>query len=257
MTETPQAPTEHGAQPPLPRTPPGSPRHAVPGPPGTALGTSEVPRPSRGASSPAEPERGGAEHLAAGSEPAPGSLPPRPADADHEAAAGRRRLHPAVVWALVVLLIAATASTAYLFRTSNAWEDRAEAYLAASRDLGDELAGTRSELTGAQSELEAVRTQLATAQARIVELADEKAQLGDDREAQRQLVDYQARVADAAGRVALALDQCVQGQQQLIGYLQRADQYDPAQLEQYGTDVAALCQAATEANIALQDELGQ
>ncbi|NTW38824.1 MAG: hypothetical protein HGA44_02880 [Cellulomonadaceae bacterium] len=158
---------------------------------------------------------------------------------------------------LLVWLPTATGASIYLWRASDAWQQRSEQYLDTSRGLGADLAETRSELAGVQSELDAVRTQLATAQERIVELADEKAQLGDDREVQRQLADYQERVTDAAGRVALALDQCVQGQNQLIGYMENAAQYDPAELDQYAASVQALCQTATEANTALQSELAR
>lgn len=161
----------------------------------------------------------------------------------------------------MVLALALAASTAHLYRTSTAWEARAGAYLQDARGLGEDLASTRAALAGTESELEAVRAQLATAQGRIVELADEKAQIGDDREVQRQLVDYQERVSDAAGQVALALDQCVQGQGELIGYLENTvtgvAQYDPLELERFRTDVDELCQTATEANIALQRELSR
>lgn len=157
-----------------------------------------------------------------------------------------------VLAALSTLLLAAAA---YLWRTSDAWEVRAGDYLALSQEVGADLAATRADLEGARAELEAVSAQLATAQQRIVELADEKAQLGDDREAQRQLADYQQRVSDAAGRVARALGQCIQGQDQLIGYLGNADLYDPAELDRYAADVQALCQAATDANAQLQSEL--
>lgn len=173
----------------------------------------------------------------------------------------RRRLRVAGTATVVVLLLGLGASSVYLYVAASAWEERAETYLRDGRAIGDELATTRAELAGTEAELDAVRSQLATAQSRIVELADEKAQLGDDREVQRQLADYQERVSDAAGQVALALDQCVQGQQQLIGYLQstvtNAAQYDPAELERFRTDVEVLCQAATEANIALQRELSR
>ncbi|MCV2393398.1 hypothetical protein OEB99_03685 [Actinotalea sp. M2MS4P-6] len=149
------------------------------------------------------------------------------------------------------------ASTTYLWRTSDAWEERAGDYEAVSRDLGAQLADTKQELDSTMGELDAVSAQLQTAQTRIIELADEKAQIGDDREAQRLLADYQERVTEAAGRVALALDQCVQGQNQLIGYLENADLYDPADLDAYATDVQDLCQAATDANTALQSELAR
>ncbi|MBC7291641.1 MAG: hypothetical protein H5T83_09985 [Actinotalea sp.] len=159
------------------------------------------------------------------------------------------------------MTVALAASTVYLYRTTTAWQEQSEAYLDDARGLGGELAATRASLVGTESELEGVRAQLATAQGRIVELADEKAQIGDDREVQRQLVDYQQRVSEAAGQVALALDQCVQGQQELIGYLQNTvtdvAQYDPDELERFRTDVEVLCQTATEANIALQRELSR
>ncbi|MBX9246123.1 hypothetical protein ICW40_15080 [Actinotalea ferrariae] len=158
---------------------------------------------------------------------------------------------------LVLLLLLTAAAAVHLYRTSTAWEDRAEEYRRAAEGLGTELATTRASLEGARAELEGVRTQLATANERIVELADEKAQLGDDREVQRQLVDYQERVSEAAGTVALALDQCVQGQNQLIGYMENAAQYDPVELERFGDEVQTLCQQATDANAALQRELSQ
>jgi len=183
------------------------------------------------------------------------------ADAGDE---GRLDVGPARPWrgravaaALVALVITLVGTSSYLYRTSYAWEDRAGQYSTTSSALGSALAETKRDLSGARAELDAVRTQLTTAQARIIELADEKAQVGDDREAQRLVADYQVRVSDAAGRVALALDQCVQGQNQLIGYLATPELFDEAALGQYTSDVAALCTAATDANDALQVELGQ
>ncbi|HMO11778.1 MAG TPA: hypothetical protein PKB06_09825 [Actinotalea sp.] len=148
-------------------------------------------------------------------------------------------------------------STIYLWRTSDAWEQRADLYGEASADLGAELADTRAQLESTSAELAQVRDQLATAQTRIIELANEKAQVGDDREAQRMLVDYQERVSEAAGRVALALDQCVRGQNQLIGYLETPELYDPVALDAFAADVQNLCQAATDANAQLQAELSR
>lgn len=161
----------------------------------------------------------------------------------------------ALVAVLVLLVLLATAAAVYLYRTTTAWEERAEEYRSAAEQLGGSLAATEADLEGARAELEGVRAQLATANQRILELADEKAQLGDDREVQRQLVDYQQRVSEAAGTVALALDQCIQGQDQLIGYLEDPSRYDPAELARFGDEVSALCQQATDANAALQREL--
>jgi hypothetical protein len=169
----------------------------------------------------------------------------------------RRWLLPATTILLALSTALLGGATAYLWHTSDAWEQRAADYESASKDLGAVLATTRADLKSRAADLVAVRAQLSTAQARIIELANEKAQIGDDREAQRLLVDYQQRVSKAAGTVAQALDQCVQGQNELIGDLQQAELFDPAYLATRDTQVQALCQAATDANIALQRELSR
>jgi hypothetical protein len=164
-----------------------------------------------------------------------------------------RRLFLAGAAALVLALVLA----GYLLTTTRAYQQRAAWGESKARVIGTDLATTRNDLQGATAELEAVRAQLTTARARITALADEKAQVGDDREAQRQLVDYQQRVSKAAGTVASALEQCVQGQDTLIGYLNNPGAYTPAQLTAYGTQVNGLCRSATDANKSLQDELAR
>lgn len=166
--------------------------------------------------------------------------------------------------AAVVLVGVLACLAGYLWISATEWRDNAGAYQRAASDLGDDLAASRNQLAGSQAELEAVRAQLSTAHARIVELADEKNQALDDWEITQQLVDYQQRVSEAAGGVALALDRCVQGQQELIGYLEQqvqpapsAPPYDPEQLAEFETQVEALCQEASEANIGLQLELAR
>ena len=171
------------------------------------------------------------------------------------AAARPRRRRTTVV--LAVLLVAALALAAYLWTTTLGYRDLAASTDAQARAIGTDLAQTRTALDGATAELEGVRAQLATAQDRITALAAEKAQIGDDREAQRQLVDYQQRVSVAAGTVASALDRCIQGQDQLIAYLNDAASYAPADLKKFGTEVSGLCTSATEANAALQAELAR
>ncbi len=203
--------------------------------------------------------------------PLPPSYPPPPAtttragktggDATSAPTPPKRSRRSWLLPTTAVLLALTTAllggATAYLWHTSDAWEKRAADYESASKDLGAVLANTRADLKTTTADLAAVRAQLSTAQARIIELANEKAQIGDDREAQRLLVDYQQRVSKAAGTVAQALDQCVQGQNELIGDLQQAELYDPAYLAARDTQVQSLCQAATDANIALQSELSR
>lgn len=188
---------------------------------------------------------------------APVLVPLGTAGADNPVMSDRPRRRP---WALVVVsavLVLALALAGYLWTMTRAYQERAAWGENQARAIGADLATTRAELEGTTTELEGVRAQLDAAQTRITALADEKAQVGDDREAQRQLVDYQERVSEAAGTVASALERCVQGQKQLIGYLKNAAAYDPAQLAQFGTEVDGLCQSATEANQSLQDELSR
>ncbi len=181
----------------------------------------------------------------------------------------RRAFRAAVGAALGIALLSGVGLTVYLYQSARAWRDQADDYLREAQHLGQELSTTRSDLTGAQAELAAVRDQLAAAHQRITELASEKAQISDEWEITQQLVDYQERISNAAGDVALALDQCVRSQQELIGYLARAAEppspgaspspppYDPAQLEQFESDVEAFCQEASEANLSLQQELAR
>ncbi|MFH5822608.1 hypothetical protein [Georgenia sp. AZ-5] len=165
----------------------------------------------------------------------------------------RPRRWPVVV--LTVMLVAALGGAVYLGALARAWSDRAEALDATAADLGAQLAQAQADLDQRTTELGTARSQLQAAEDRIVELADEKAQTGDDREIQRQLAEYQAQVSAAAASVASALQQCVSGQEELIGYLREPDRYDQAQLQQFEADVTVFCDQAVEANAELQREL--
>ncbi len=165
----------------------------------------------------------------------------------------RRRALVAVVVVLAVALVAA----AYLWRSADSWATAAADWEALARQHGEEVAVAQAEIEALSSELEATRGQLTTAQARITELADEKARLGDTTAAQQQLADYQARVSQAAGQVATALASCIDGQERLIGYLEEASRYDPADLQRFRGDVERVCGSATDANTSLQRELSR
>lgn len=215
------------------------------------------------------------------------SEPPHPPETPTAARHRRPRRRRVLAWLGVLALVLALGTTAvlarHLWRTAEAWQDRAGQYEQDAHTLGTDLAAERADLAATRAELEAVRDQLAVAHARIVDLANEKAKLGDDNEVQRRLVDYQERVSEAAGTVALALDECVQGQQHLIAVLDlvaSAPEPDPdptpgptnnptlppdpdpdlpseEEIAALRTEVDLLCEAATEANIALQLELAQ
>jgi hypothetical protein len=139
---------------------------------------------------------------------------------------------------LSVLLVLVTALSAYLWIRTVRYEDYAQGIEDQARAIGTDLTALREEHEGT-----------------VTELADEKAQIGDDREIQRQLVDYQERVSQAAANVASALSTCIDGQNQLIGYLENSAAYDPTDLQRFKDDVTRVCGIATDANTQLQQEL--
>jgi chromosome segregation ATPase len=156
---------------------------------------------------------------------------------------------------LAVVLVATIAVGAYLWLTTVRWQRSSTEWEEKARGYAEEVASLRMQLDGANSELQAARDQLSTATARITDLANEKAQLGDENVASQQYLDYQTQVSAAAATVASALGQCVSGQEQLVGYLKEAEQYEAADLRRYERQVNALCADADDANEALQREL--
>jgi len=156
---------------------------------------------------------------------------------------------------LAVLLVATIAVGAYLWVTTVRWQRNAADWQEKAHEHAEEVASLRMQLEGANTELQAARDQLSTATARITDLANEKAQLGDENVASQQYLDYQTQVSAAAATVASALGQCVSGQEELVGYLKEADQYEAADLSRYEQQVNALCADAESANESLQKEL--
>ncbi|MDR7381354.1 hypothetical protein [Promicromonospora iranensis] len=156
---------------------------------------------------------------------------------------------------LAVLLVATIAVGAYLWVTTVRWQRSSAEWEGKAHEYAEEVASLRMQLDGVNNELQAARDQLSTATARITDLANEKAQLGDENVASQQYLDYQTQVSAAAATVASALGQCVSGQEQLVGYLKDADQYEAADLSRYERQVGALCEDAEQANEALQQEL--
>ncbi|MCA5893112.1 hypothetical protein LEP48_07050 [Isoptericola sp. NEAU-Y5] len=166
----------------------------------------------------------------------------------------RRRALPLV---LALLLVASLALGGYLWLTTVRWQGDSAAWESEARGYADQVASLQAELDATGAELVAAREQLATATERIRGLANEKAQLGDENVASQQYLDYQTRVSEAAAAVATALNQCIDAQSQLIGYLEDRDAYDADDLERFAGDVEGLCQQADDAHSELQKELAQ
>jgi Skp family chaperone for outer membrane proteins len=172
-------------------------------------------------------------------------------------AAGGRTWHRPAVLVLAVLLVAALGLGGYLWLTTVRWQADSAGWESEARGYADRVAALQAELEATDAELVASREQLATATARISDLANEKAQLGDENVTSQQYLDYQTQVSEAAGAVASAMDECIQAQSQLIGYLEDRDAYDPKDLDRFAADVAALCRQADRAHDQLERELVQ
>lgn len=176
--------------------------------------------------------------------------------ADRHSTAQRRRLRIIAV-VLAVLLVAVSALAAFFWIRSDRWAAYADQVEQDAGVIGEDLTVLRAQHEETVAELGRVQEQLAASQQRVTELAAEKAEVGDDREAQRQLVDYQERISAAAGTVATSLTECINRQQELVGYLDNAAAYDPADLERFREQVDSLCASAATANDALQQELSR
>ena len=190
--------------------------------------------------------------VSAGPQTAPSSDGAGPARA-------RRKWTPSVAALAVTLAVVLAGGgllVGYLLHTTSAWQSSSKQWQQLAQRTGDRLGDAQDELTTARADLATTTEQLTTAQDRITELADEKARLGDDSAGEKQLTDYQARVSAAAGAVATPHAPSIDRQKTLIGYLENSADYDPADLKRYKKDVDDMCAQASEANEALQSELG-
>ncbi|WP_062294439.1 hypothetical protein [Demequina phytophila] len=160
-----------------------------------------------------------------------------------------------VVAMLTVLLLAASALIAYLWRVSNAWEERAVAITEANYDIGSELAQERDTLTVTQDQLDLVSQQLSTSKDTVTRLQAENAQWGDDAAyAQEEIAALQTIITNASA-VATSLSRCIDGHTQLVEYLDNPDDIKPKELRAFRASVDELCQSAADANVAFQQSV--
>lgn len=156
---------------------------------------------------------------------------------------------------LSLLLIVSLGAGVYLYVVATAWQERAEDLEAAARGIGADLADVAAERDDAATALASAQEQLAQTQDQLADLADAVAQTGDDREVQRQVAVSQTQLSAAASNVAQALESCIQGQAQLIGYLDDVDAWEPESLENFRTQVITYCDQATDAYERLQAQI--
>ena len=151
--------------------------------------------------------------------------------------------------ALGLLLAAAAAMAAYLWRTTDEWMAEADRVETVATDLAAQRDQLTGELDQAERDLAATEEQLREAQDRITSLANEKAQTADEREVARQ-------VAGSVVVVANQLEVCVRGQSQLITALEDIEAYDPASVSAFAREVSGACNEALDGSKEIKRQLG-
>ena len=171
----------------------------------------------------------------------------------------RQRLWIAATLLLVIILGIAIGLIIHMRSVSLAWEQQVSDVKAQNYDLGKRLATEQSQVVKLQGENEQVASQLRTVQQKVLDLADEKAQQGDNVEFYARQIDQLTTTLSTAKGVANALDRCIEGKTQLIGYLKDANSpnptYDQAQITAFEASLKIKCDNAVAANVQLQQIL--
>ena len=164
----------------------------------------------------------------------------------------RQRLWIVITSMLAVFLIV---TIGLLVKTRNSalqWERQVEDVKAQNYDLGVRLADEQTQVVNLQGQNDQVSSQLKTVQQKVLDLADEKAQQGDNVEFYAREIDNLTTALSTAKSVANALDRCIEGKTQLIGYMNEADKYDPIEIVDFEASLKIKCDNAIAANVELQ-----
>lgn len=171
----------------------------------------------------------------------------------------RQKLWIAVTAAGVILLAVAITLMLQTRSASLKWKQQVEDVTAQNYDLGQRLAEEQTQVVTLQGENDQVTSQLKTAQQKILDLADEKAQQGDNVEFYARQIDELTTALSTAKGVGNALDRCIEGKTQLIGYLKDAASptptYDPIEIADFEASLNIKCDNAVAANVELQQIL--
>lgn len=168
----------------------------------------------------------------------------------------RQKLWIAITAIGVILL--AVAITLMLQTRSSAlkWQQQVADVKAQNYDLGQRLAAEQAQVVTLQRENDQVASQLKTVQQKVLDLADEKAQQGDNVEFYARQIDELTTALSTAMGVANALDRCIEGETQLVGYLKDAASttptYDPIEIADFEASLKIKCDNAVAANVELQ-----
>ncbi|WP_062203184.1 hypothetical protein [Demequina salsinemoris] len=158
-----------------------------------------------------------------------------------------------VRWIMVTTLLAITVLSLtgvaiYLTDVVDQWEVRSDELTAANYDLGDKVASQKESIASLTEQIDILTNQLSTAQDSINELASQSANSDDDLAYAQQRIEILSGYASTGAAVANALSRCLDGEQQLVKYLQSPDDYDEAEVAAYADSVDELCTAARKSN---------
>lgn len=164
----------------------------------------------------------------------------------------RQRWWIAVTALLVVLLGIAIMLLVQARNVSFAWEQQVVDVKAQNYDLGQRVADEQSQVASLKGEIDKITGQLNTAQQKISDLADDKAQQGDNVEFYARQIDSLTSALSTASNVANSLDRCIEGKNQLTGYMKEKDKYDPTEIADFEASLKIKCDNAVAANVELQ-----
>ncbi|HEX5968862.1 MAG TPA: hypothetical protein VFY88_10315 [Intrasporangium sp.] len=156
---------------------------------------------------------------------------------------------------LVLALGAGSAAYVYTNNASREWKATAEQHAAELADMTaqrqqvqGQLDASQAALAQTKSALQQVTEQYDDASDRIRDLADEKAQAADT-------VGVLGSAVERSRNVALQLDRCVAGLQELQGFLLDIDSYERSEVLAAAEEIDQGCDRAQEASDAFVDWL--
>lgn len=156
---------------------------------------------------------------------------------------------------LAIMLVAALVIVGYLWNINSKWQDQVESLTDTGYTLGDKVAEHQLQIKQLESTNDLLSGQLAAAKDTVLALSDEKAQWSDETAYAQQQVDLLTGRVTTAQTVIAQLNRCIEGEQQLVVYIEAIEEYSPAQIEQYRNSVAGLCESATAAVTEFQRSL--
>lgn len=164
------------------------------------------------------------------------------------------------VWMLLsgvlgIMLIAALVIVGYLWNVNGKWEAQVTSLTATGYELGDRIAAHQKTIEQINATNDLLTDQLATAKDRVLTLSNEKAQWSDQTAYAQQQVDLLTGQVGTAQDVVAQLGRCVEGEQQVLAYIDAGEEYTPEQIMEFRTSVDALCTAATSASATFQKSL--